>query len=107
MLPTSGGILILKGANLGHHRLDTPIELEVQSLDASMRIATATAAKFSIKAGDHYHDHVAVRVPPGVGKGILLSLNVDGKSTNAVAFAYAPPVLDGVLPSVASAEGER
>ena len=54
------------------------------------------------------HDHalVAVRVSPGVGSGMILSLRVDGVSTNGVAFAYAPPVLHGVLPSVASAEGD-
>ena len=50
---------------------------------------------------------VELHVPSGVGGGMALALRVDGVTTNAVAFAYAPPSLHGVVPAVADATGDE
>ena len=79
--------------------------------DALLRLDPAAGATTSSSARDivvAHHDHIFVelRVPHGVGGGMGLALRIDDATTNAVAFAYAPPVLDAIVPAIADATGD-
>jgi len=102
-LPTVGGALNLYGANLGAPHLGA--RPQVLRLDPAAGATTSSSARDIVVA---HHDHIFVelRVPPGVGGGMGLALRIDDATTNAVAFAYAPPVLDAIVPAIADATGD-